>query len=158
MNSTGKIMKLQELLELAVSDLEDFAANNPSYACHFCKYNYGDEFCPESRPCFVWEHIDKVKKILNQIGTNKQTAEIKANLDSNDWIPCSERLPEDNTIVLYVWRSKNGNVSVFHGWHFGIRGLGTAWHQSGVGMERPDDEVTHWMPLPDPPKDVDANG
>lgn len=69
------------------------------------------------------------------------------------WIPCSERMPEDNTIVLYVWCSENGNVSVLHGWHSSIRGLGSAWHQSGVGMQRPDDEVTHWMPLPEPPKD-----
>lgn len=69
------------------------------------------------------------------------------------WIPCSERLPEDNTTVLYVWRSENGNASVLHGWHSSIRGLGRAWHQSGVGMQRPDDEVTHWMPLPEPPKE-----
>lgn len=72
----------------------------------------------------------------------------------NSWIPCSERLPEDNTTVLYVWRSENRNVSVFHGWHSSIRGLGSAWHQSGVGMQRPDDEVTHWMPLPEPPKEA----
>lgn len=72
------------------------------------------------------------------------------------WIPCSERLPEDNTTVLYVWRSENGNASVFHGWHGSIRGLGSAWHQSGVGMQRPDDEVTHWMPLPEPPKGGDT--
>lgn len=71
----------------------------------------------------------------------------------NQWIPCSERMPEDNTTVLYVWRSENGNVSVFHGWHSSIRGLGSAWHQSGVGMQRPNDEVTHWMPLPEPPQE-----
>ena len=69
------------------------------------------------------------------------------------WISCKERMPEDNTTVLYVWRSENGNVSVFHGWHGSIRGLGGAWHQSGVGMQRPEDEVTHWMSLPEPPKD-----
>ena len=72
-------------------------------------------------------------------------------LPVNRWISVKERLPEDNTIVLYVWRSENGNVSVFHGWHSSIRGLGSVWHQSGVGMQRPDDEVTHWMPLPEPP-------
>ncbi len=74
-------------------------------------------------------------------------------VDIPHWIPCSERMPKDNTLVLYVWRSENGNVSVLHGWHYSIRGLGSAWHQSGVGIERPDDEVTHWMPLPEPPKE-----
>ena len=63
MNSTEKIMKLQELLKLAVSDLAELAANDPSYACHLCKYNYSDEFCPESRPCFVWEHSDEVREL-----------------------------------------------------------------------------------------------
>ena len=62
--NNDKITKFQELLELAVSDLEDFAANYPDYACHFCKYNYGDEYCPEARPCFVWEHVDKVQELL----------------------------------------------------------------------------------------------
>lgn len=69
----------------------------------------------------------------------------------NRWIPCSERLPEPNETVLYVWRSKNGNVSVLHGWHFENR-VENAWHQSGIGMSRPNEEVTHWMPLPEPPE------
>lgn len=68
------------------------------------------------------------------------------------WIPCSERLPENNVPVLYVWRSQNGAAAVLHGWHFEIRSLGSAWHQSGVGLHRPDEEVTHWMPLPEPPE------
>lgn len=71
----------------------------------------------------------------------------------NRWIPCSERMPENNVSVLYVWRSQNGAVAVLHGWHFETRVTGSAWHQSGVGFHRPDDEVTHWMPLPEPPKE-----
>lgn len=70
----------------------------------------------------------------------------------NRWIPCNERMPENNVPVLYVWRSQNGAVAVLHGWHFEIRSLGSAWHQSGMGMHRPDEEVTHWMPLPEPPE------
>ena len=76
--------------------------------------------------------------------------------DEPKWIPCAERMPEDKVPVLFVWRSQNGNVSVLHGWHFEIRSLGSAWHQSGMGMHRPDNEVTHWMPLPEPPKDGDV--
>ena len=69
----------------------------------------------------------------------------------NRWIPCNERMPEPNETVLYVWRSKYGNVSVLHGWHFENL-VENAWHQSGIGMSRPNEEVTHWMPLPEPPE------
>lgn len=112
------------------------------------KSKIGDELLPMIEQILVGVS-DAVKSVIPLM---IDRMEIKANLDSNDWIPCSERLPEDNTTVLYVWRSENGNVSVFHGWHSSIRGLGGAWHQSGVGMQRPEDEVTHWMPLPEPPK------
>lgn len=71
----------------------------------------------------------------------------------NRWIPCSEIMPKNNTPVLYVWHSKNGAIAVLHGWHFEIHAIGSAWHQSGCGIDRPDDEVTHWMPLPDPPEE-----
>ena len=67
------------------------------------------------------------------------------------WIPCSERMPKPNEYVLYVWRSKNGAVSVLHGWHIENR-VENAWHQSGIGMSRSNEEVTHWMPLPEPPE------
>ncbi len=73
----------------------------------------------------------------------------------NRWIPCSERMPENNTPVLYVWRGQSGAVAVFHGWHFEIRSLGRAWHQSGTGIHKPDEEVTHWMPIPEPPSKDD---
>lgn len=57
-----------------------------------------------------------------------------------EWIPVSERLPEPH---------ENPVLAVF----FGI--VNPAWCYSGL-WELPNniitDKVTHWMPLPEPPK------
>lgn len=70
------------------------------------------------------------------------------------WIPCSERLPNCNGVYL-VWRPH------FWGGEIGMPAIcyfdgQNTWHDSyGVDFERvlhPDD-VTAWMPLPEPYKE-----
>jgi hypothetical protein len=56
------------------------------------------------------------------------------------WIPSSERLPEDGTVVL-AWRGKR----VVFGY---LRGR--QWIDTIYGWVIPDGP-THWMPLPEPP-------
>ena len=94
---------------------------------------------------------DVIARCYSEADVQKAIQAFKDIPAANSWIPCSERLPEPNEFVLYVWRSKNGNVAVLHGWHFENR-VENAWHQSGIGMSRPNEEVTHWMPLPEPPE------
>lgn len=69
------------------------------------------------------------------------------------WISCKERMPEDNVPVLFALRTKGGIQPVLYGWHYSIKGLGSAWHQSGCGGARADEDVTHWQPIPKPPKE-----
>ena len=57
------------------------------------------------------------------------------------WIPVTERLPEKHKRVLTV--SDNGNIDVDWVDKFGV------W----IGDIMSFDEVTHWMPLPEPPKE-----
>ena len=66
------------------------------------------------------------------------------------WIPVSERLPEKPGYVLACWKyiqehemyidRLNYNGECFHWESFGLYGK---------------HKVTHWMPLPNPPKEVD---
>lgn len=65
------------------------------------------------------------------------------------WIPVEERLPEDRSDVLVVayWHERWG---VYMGWCAPER---AAWSAHiGIG-DRSDIAVTHWMPLPEPPKE-----
>lgn len=63
----------------------------------------------------------------------------------NNWIPCSERLPEDFQKVLVFW------------WEHSEPMIDTAFWQKdakrfdGQHWVRMEDKVTHWMPLPKPP-------
>ena len=62
----------------------------------------------------------------------------------NNWIPCSERLPEDDTEVL-VYLFEN-NKSPYIAWLSDGR-----WYTEYFEVEREDEPVA-WMPLPEPYK------
>lgn len=84
-------------------------------------------------------------------------------LDSNDikpkfrWIQCSERLPDRFDTVLLAILSRNGYGEPAY--YVTIGGLkhGNEF-ESYTGGITECETVTHWMPLPDPPKEVDENG
>ena len=65
------------------------------------------------------------------------------------WIPCSERLPEDLSRCLvcrYDYVTKTRFVDIL-------------WFESGIwwdGSHGGDYAVTHWQPLPEPPKEGDV--
>ena len=66
-----------------------------------------------------------------------------------EWIPVTERLPEDRSDVLVVayWHER---WNVYMGWCAPER---AEWSvHDGIG-DRDDVAVTHWMPLPEPPEE-----
>lgn len=72
-------------------------------------------------------------------------------LERTRWIPCSERLPEKNVSVL-GWYKDNP----FARYCPEI----VSWNGKGwvfVYAQRYVTDVTHWMPLPKPPKEVQGN-
>ena len=63
----------------------------------------------------------------------------------NEWVRVEERLPRlrDNVLVCAYWHEHWG---VYMGWN-----SGHGWSVScGLG-QRSDVQVSHWMPLPEPP-------
>lgn len=73
--------------------------------------------------------------------------------DAQRWIPVSERLPEDGLCVLvedyrgcqYVAHRTINHLTKQYEW----TARGTEWHQGA-----PLREITHWMPLPEPPQET----
>ena len=70
-------------------------------------------------------------------------------LERMRWIPCSERLPEDFQDVL-IW--DNRDETSFTGHYAECDG----WTVDGYDVDRYPFDITHWMPLPEPPEEGDA--
>jgi hypothetical protein len=77
------------------------------------------------------------------IGDYKYRVERLLHLEQPRWIPVSERLPEDKNSWLIFFEKENGAYpgSYFNG----------DWYGSD-GEIIPSSNVTHWMPLPEPPE------
>ena len=61
------------------------------------------------------------------------------------WIPVTERLPEPNTRVIgfMAWKAMTA-----------IEYQNGKWYSIDHLEPLPDEAVTHWMPLPEPPEEV----
>ena len=69
---------------------------------------------------------------------------------NNGWIPCSERLPEDDSICIVTVEYPNNETVVDYGW-FDIKGV--FWF---VGMQEfRTSNILAWQPLPEPFKERD---
>lgn len=62
----------------------------------------------------------------------------------NEWISVKERLPDNDWKPVLVYRP------AFIGTHSNPIGIK---HGGACGMEFPRGNITHWMPLPEPPKE-----
>jgi len=68
-----------------------------------------------------------------------------------EWIPCAERMPERGVKVL-VWAPYEGTpqIAEWQRWDGPDRGYTDVWYRPGP-TSLGKSEVTHWMPLPEPP-------
>lgn len=74
----------------------------------------------------------------------------------NQWISVKDRLPDESCECLGVVDGEVTEVS----YSPKCKGLICVWSMCDADGFKPlpDDAVTHWMPLPEPPKDGDING
>lgn len=70
----------------------------------------------------------------------------------DDWISCSERMPNDKQYV-WCWGKSYGwtECDTFEGYYDWSR---NKWWAVTDDVEEPASKVTHWMPLPEPPQEV----
>lgn len=68
-------------------------------------------------------------------------------IPQNEWIRVEDELPEDKQIVLF--HQKNGFIYCAE-YSAGSKLLSPAWFVENDCWEA--GEVTHWMPLPEPPR------
>nr|WP_322853400.1 DUF551 domain-containing protein [Klebsiella pneumoniae] len=73
------------------------------------------------------------------------------------WIPVSERMPEDDDFV-YIWPRPDFGVELHVGQYCECSPKGDGWYaqvyEQNYGIEWHPITVTHWMPLPAAPQEV----
>lgn len=112
---------------------------------HYCR----DCFLSDSgRTCHMKKLLSAAADVIEKLDaiTQWQMLEIAA-LSKQKWIPVTERLPEEGKVVLiygdlYPIKLDGSVIAVSKrmDWNY--------WQ--GFGRER---NITHWMPLPEPPKE-----
>ena len=97
------------------------------------------ELLEDTRNNAAWHHWGYEESADHLIANGVRLEEKQATSDESKWIPVTERLPEEYKAVFVCYES--GKVYI----NYTTRG--GKWHSIG-------DDITHWMPLPEPPKGV----
>lgn len=98
-----------------------------------------DKYCPSPVDDYVDDMIDsRIDSIIEFVKR-----------EPDDWIKCSEKMPENNKNVLVVIK-EDGYTDICVGETYGEGNWminGEQWY------EKSDPAITHWMPLPKLPKE-----
>ena len=103
--------------------------------------------------CFPTEWVNEEQSKIHSYYANKLTEILKLTEQySNGWIPCSERLPEDDSICIVTVEYPNNKTMVDYGW-FDRKSV--CWF---VGMQEfRTSNILAWQPLPEPYKESEKN-
>lgn len=69
------------------------------------------------------------------------------------WIPVSERLPEDRATILAAFKNREILTATYYKHYEAFGGVENWWDIEGWHSGN----VTHWMPLPEPPNDTQTD-
>ena len=127
---------ITHLRECAVSD------EDGCYDCCFIDSNKGNG-CKICVAYLAEKAADAIEELRGVIQQQREMINASAYLPlypkPMKWIPVTERLPENDKTVL-VWNRRNSRE------YFDVYD-----HGSWIILESED--ITHWMPLPEPPKE-----
>ena len=134
-------------------------------ACEHCPYWKEEEVPEEERPIYGADTMHSCD--VDRVGldgadlTERLTArcaryaeEIAVAQERTRWIPVAERLPEyDARVLVFDMRAKNKYIGIWTREKDPDDG-NDCWFDS-AGWWYAFDEITHWMPLPEPPEVVE---
>ena len=90
---------------------------------------------------------------IDRLAAYEDTGLEPEEISTRRWIPVTERVPEVDQPVMICAFGKSVGEGVYRG-HDGFHHVWKMYTSSGTYW---DDEVTHWMPLPEPPEEVAQN-
>lgn len=91
------------------------------------------------------EAADAIEELNREKESLEKDVEIASYVMARRWISVTERLPEKDGTFITAY-SKGG---VSQNWYMTFHRGGGKWYQNSEDTG----EVTHWMPLPEPPKE-----
>ena len=92
------------------------------------------------KPIFPHELVDPIEAVADYLLDNGVTVQ--------EWIPVTERLPEcEGSYIVYTER---GSIYASH--FYTEKRFASGYVREAQWSQRGTVEVTHWMPLPEPPK------
>lgn len=95
------------------------------------------------------EAADAIEELKKLHETQKKNLSVITDAYMKSWIPVTERLPEKNGPYLCCWKvsaDEKKHIARIMVWR-----ADTGW--MNVWDEPMNNYVTHWMPLPEPPKE-----
>ena len=134
-NTREKLIELLYKAEEQADKRCDFAEN-----CEQCPANNRENNCLDwlKADCLIANGVTIQEDCHWATEQAYKNGYEKGRQDAVKWIPVTERLPEENTAVLTYRES--GIQAEFR------------WHKGWDNDEFTPCQVTHWMPLPEPPK------
>ena len=92
------------------------------------------------KPIFPHELVDPIEAVADYLLDNGVTVQ--------EWISVTERLPEcEGSYIVYTER---GSIYASH--FYTEKRFASGYVREALWSQRGTVKVTHWMPLPDPPK------
>ena len=89
----------------------------------------------------------EIEKTTFEKEGNKIYIDCKEEFKRKMWIPCSEKLPDGGKDVIVYTKAWEEHIQIAHIQYDGIR-----WELADGEFYFSMSDVTHWMPLPEPPE------